>query len=67
MLNSTNILAVIIWNMLSNGESYNPPIDYLFLDQKRKMKLVNRMKKKIAKFGIKAGDVGFSNQMTPSA
>jgi len=59
-------LAVIIWNMLSKGESYNPPIDYLFLDQKRKMKLVNRMKKKIAKFSIKPEDVGFSSRLTPS-
>ena len=53
--------------MLSKGESYNPPIGYLFLDQKRKMKLVNRMKKKIAKFDIKPEDVGFSSQLTSSA
>ena len=52
--------------MLSKGEPYNPPIDYLFLDQKRKMKLVNRTKKKIAKFDIKPEDVGFSTQLSTS-
>ncbi|MCK5278575.1 MAG: IS110 family transposase, partial [Cyclobacteriaceae bacterium] len=30
-------LAVIIWNMLVKGIPYNPPTEYLFLDQKRKM------------------------------
>jgi len=50
--------------MLSKGEPYNPPTDYLFLDQKSKMKLVNRTKKKIAKFDIKLEDVGFSTQLS---
>lgn len=53
-------LAVIIWNMLVKGIPYNPPTEYLFLDQKRKMKLVSRIKKNIAKFDIKPEDVGFS-------
>ena len=53
-------LAVIIWNMLSKGEDYKPPTEYLFLDQKRKLKLVNRIKKNIAKFGIQPEDVGFA-------
>ncbi|HHB51905.1 MAG TPA: IS110 family transposase [Saprospiraceae bacterium] len=52
-------LAVIIWNMLYKGIDYNPPNQYLFLDQKRKMKLVNRIKRNIAKFEIKPEDVGF--------
>lgn len=52
-------LAVIIWNMLAKGEPYKPPIEYLFLDQKRKLKLVSRIKKNIAKFDIKPQDVGF--------
>jgi transposase len=30
-------LAVIIWNMLTKGIPYNPPTEYLFLDQKRKI------------------------------
>ena len=56
-------LAVIIWNMLSKHEQYKPPTEYLFLDQKRKMKLVNRIRKKIAKFDLKPEDVGFSKQL----
>lgn len=28
--------AVIIWNMLTKGTCYNPPTEYLFLDQKTK-------------------------------
>ncbi len=52
-------LAVIIWNMLVKGVPYNPPTEYLFLDQKRKMKLVSRIKKNIAKFDLKPEDVGF--------
>lgn len=54
-------LAVIVFNMLSKGEEYKPPTTYLFLDQKRKLKLVNRIKKNIAKFGIQPEDVGFVN------
>ena len=56
-------LAVIIWNMLSKGEQYNPPTEYLFLDQKRKLKLVNRIKKNISKFDLKPEDVGFCNNL----
>jgi transposase len=52
-------LAVIIWNMLVKGVPYNPPTEYLFLDQKRKMKLVSRIKKQITKFELKPEDVGF--------
>jgi len=54
-------LAVIIWNMLAKGEPYKPPTEYLFLDQKRKLRLVSRIKKNIAKFDIKPQDVGFDN------
>jgi len=54
-------LAVIIWNMLTKNEQYQPPTEYLFLDQKRKMKLVSRIKKNIIKFDLKPEDVGFSN------
>jgi len=56
-------LAVIIWNMLVKGVPYNPPTEYLFLDQKRKMKLVSRIKKNITKFDLKPEDVGFGNMM----
>jgi hypothetical protein len=53
--------AVIIWNMLANGQPYQPPTEYLFLDQKRKLKLVSRIRKNIAKFELKPQDVGFDN------
>lgn len=59
-------LAVIIWNMLSKGQDYNPPKEHLYLDQKRKLKLVKRIKKNIAKFEIKPEDVGFSNLLNIS-
>ena len=59
-------LAVIIWNMLTKGVPYNPPEEYLFLDQKRKLKMVSRIKRNIAKFEIKPEDVGFSNLMNIS-
>lgn len=52
-------LAVIIWNMLVKGEQYNPPMEYLFLDQKRKMKLIRNIKNKITKLDLKPEDVGF--------
>jgi transposase len=52
-------LAVIIWNMLVKGISYNPPTQYLFLDEKRKLGLVNRIKKQIAKFEIQPEQLGF--------
>ena len=53
-------LAVIVWNMVVKGESYKPPTQYLFLDQKRKSKLVSKMKKNIAKFEITNIDLGFT-------
>lgn len=51
-------LAVILWNMLSKKAPYNPPTEYLFLDQKRKLKLVTRIKKSMAKFDLKPEDLG---------
>lgn len=59
-------LAVIIWNMLVKGTPYNPPTEYLFLDQKRKLRLVSSIKKNIAKFDLKPEDVGFGNMMNIS-
>jgi transposase len=60
-------LAVIIWNMLVKGVPYNPPTEYLFLDQKRKLKMVNRIKRNIAKFEIKPEDVGFNKTLNTSS
>lgn len=54
-------LGIIIWTMITQKVAYQPPTQYLFLDQKRKMKLVERMKKYITKFDLKSEDVGFAN------
>ena len=51
-------LAVIIWNMIVKRQPYNPPTQYLFLDQKRKMGLIKKMKKQINKFEITGNDLG---------
>ncbi|MEN6618895.1 MAG: transposase [Rikenellaceae bacterium] len=53
-------LAVIIWNMVTRRIQYQPPTDYLFLDQKRKLKLVSIIKQNIVKFDLKPEDVGFA-------
>lgn len=52
-------LAVILWNMVTKHIPFQPPTEYLFLDQKRKLKMVNRIKKSIAKLDLKPEDVGF--------
>ena len=54
-------LAVVIWNMIVKNLQYKPPTDYLFLDQKRKLKLVARIRKSITKFELNADDLGFAN------
>lgn len=51
-------LAVIIWNMVVKKQSYSPPTQYLFLDQKRKMGLIKKMKKQMGKFEITGEDLG---------
>ena len=53
-------LAIIIWNMLAKGQNYNPPTQYLFLDEKRKLGLVKRLQKQITKFDIKPEQLGFT-------
>ena len=52
-------LAVIIWNMITKRIAYKPPTEYLFLDQKRKIRVIEKMKRNIAKFELKPEDVGF--------
>lgn len=52
-------LAVIIWNMVVKGVPYINPEGYLFLDQKRKLGLVKRIKKQIDKFGLTNTELGF--------
>jgi hypothetical protein len=52
-------LAVIIWNMASKKIPYQPEKEYLFLDQKRQLKMVTRIRKQIAKFDFKPEQLGF--------
>lgn len=59
-------LATIIWTMVTKKVPYKPPTEYLFLDQKRKLKVMQRIKKNIAKFDIKPEDVGFHNSLNMS-
>jgi transposase len=51
-------LAVIIYNMVTKNEPYQPPTEYLMLDQKRKLGLVKRIKKQITKFDLTTDDLG---------
>lgn len=50
-------LAVIIWNMVTKGIPYQNPEGYLYLDQKRKLGLVKRIRKQIDKFGLTNDDL----------
>jgi len=54
-------LAIIIWNMLVKGQNYNPPSQYIFLDEKRRMGLVKRIQKQITKFEIQPEQLKFTN------
>ena len=53
-------LGVIIWTMITQKVEYKPPTEYLFLDEKRKLKLVQRIKKNIIKFDLKQEEIGFA-------
>jgi hypothetical protein len=57
---TTRKLAVILWNMIVQKMPYKPPTDILFLDEKRKLKLVARVKRQIAKFDLTKEDFGFT-------
>lgn len=49
-------IAVILWNMVTKKEQYNPTNQYLFLDEKRRA--IAQLRKKISKFGIDPNDLG---------
>ena len=53
-------LAVIIWTMVTKKVQYQPPTEYLFLDQKRKLGIAKRIRKQIAKFELKPEDIGIT-------
>ena len=59
-------LGVIIWTMVTKQVPYNPPEQYLFLDQKRKMGIAKRIKKQMAKFDIKPEEIGIGNSLNPN-
>jgi hypothetical protein len=50
---------VIIWIMATKHIPYMPPKENLYLDQKRKLGLIRKIKKQIAKFDLKPEDIGF--------
>ena len=54
-------LAIIIWNMIIKHLPYRPPTEYLFLDQKRKAAVLERIKRQINKFEIKPDDLDFAS------
>jgi transposase len=49
-------LAVVIWNMVVKGIQYINPEGNLFLDQKRKLGVMKRIQKQIAKFDLTVED-----------
>ncbi len=53
-------LAVVIWNMVVKGKQYINPEGYLYLDQKRKLGIVKRIKKQITKFGLNNEELGIN-------
>lgn len=54
-------LGVIIWNMVVKNISYKNPADYLFVDQKRKLAVLQRVQKTINKFDLKTDIQDFVN------
>jgi hypothetical protein len=46
--------------MVVKKQPYNPPTQYLFLDQKRKLGLIKKMKKQMDKFDITGNDLGIA-------
>ena len=51
--------AVIIWNMVVKQIPHQPPTQYLFLDEKRKLGMVKRIRKQMDKFELTNADLGF--------
>lgn len=49
-------IAVILWNMITKKEKYNPTNQYVFLDEKRRA--IAQLRKKITKFGLNPNDLG---------
>lgn len=53
-------LAVIIWNMVVKGIPYKNPEGYMYLDEKRKLGVVKRIRRQIEKYGVTSEDLVFA-------
>lgn len=53
-------IAVILYNMITKGASYQPITAYVFLDEKRRQ--VAAIRKKIAKLGLDPNELGIFSQ-----
>jgi hypothetical protein len=53
-------LGIIIWNMVVKNIPYYNPENYLYLDEKRKLGIVKRIRKQVSKFNLKPEDLDFS-------
>ena len=49
-------IAVILWNMITKKQQYQPNNPYVFLDEKRRA--IAQLRKKISKFGIDPNELG---------
>jgi transposase len=58
-------LAIIIWNMVNKKVPYQPPTQYVFLDQKRKALVLDKIKRQIKKFELNPNDLGLINTSLP--
>jgi transposase len=54
-------LATIVWNMVNKNQAYKPPTEYLYLDEKRRLGIVKRIKKQITKFDLSNTELGIVN------
>lgn len=53
-------LATIIWNMVIKKAEYNPEESHMYLDEKRKLGIVKRIRKKMSKLDITIEDLGLT-------
>lgn len=49
-------IAVILWNMVTKKQAYQPKTEYLFLDQRRRA--IAQLRKKMSKLGIDPNELG---------
>jgi transposase len=49
-------LGVIIWNMVSRGVNYSPPVPNIFI-QKKKAQIIKKIQKQMERLSIKQEEV----------